>query len=148
MGLGLHPGLVFIPRHFITVFQSVIVLALRSGKLGVIIGVLLVLFELDIKDTHRSSRLVLGVLIRLVLKVGDGLMKLLIVILIIIGRVWRLLPHEPGVRPGAGSTVHTKDVEEVPDDLHLKVDGALDSALVDALDCLLDAANSSDIVTM
>ena len=147
MGLLLHPGLVFIPRHCITIFLSVIVLALRPGKLRVIISVLLVLIELDIRNTHRSRRLVLGVLIRFVLKVGDGLMKLLI-ILIIIGRVWRLLPHEPGVRPGAGSAVHTEDVEEVPDDLRLKVDGALDSALVDALDCLLDAANSSDIVTM
>ena len=146
MGLLLHPGLVFIPRHCITIFLSVIVLALRPGKLRVIISVLLVLIELDIRNTHRSRRLVLGVLIRFVLKVGDGLMKLLI-ILIIIGRVWRLVLHDPGEGPGTGSTVHTEDVVEVTDGLRLKVDGAVDSTLGGALECLLDAANSPEIVT-
>ena len=75
----------------------------------------------------------------------DGLLVVL-VLLIVIWRVRGLLTHELGVGPGTGNAVTADDVVEVPHNLSLKVDGALDSALVDALDRLLDAAESADIV--
>ena len=84
--------------------------------------------------------------------VGDGVVKVcdilleIIVIALLVRWVWGLLTSQPGVSPGAGNTVHTKDAVEVANYLGLEMDGALDSALGDTLDGLLDAADSADIV--
>ena len=77
--------------------------------------------------------------------IDDGL---LVVFLLqtVIWRVRGLLTHKLGVGPGTGDTVGAEDGVEVPDDFGLKMDGALNSALVDALDGLLDSADSADIM--
>ena len=56
------------------------------------------------------------------------------------------LTSQPEVGLGAGNAVHTKDAVEVANYLGLEMDGSLDSALVDPLDGLLNAADSADIV--
>ena len=78
-------------------------------------------------------------------KMDDGLLVVLL-LRIVIWRVRGFLNHKLGVGSGAGDTVGAKDGVEVPDDFGLKMDGALDSTLGDALDGLLDAADSADIV--
>ena len=78
-------------------------------------------------------------------EIDDGLLVVLL-LRIVIWRVRGFLNHKLGVGSGAGDTVGAKDGVEVPDDFGLKMDGALDSTLGDALDGLLDAADSADIV--
>ena len=57
---------------------------------------------------------------------------------IVIWRIRRYLAHELGVGPGAGNAIGAEDGVEVPDNLRLEVDGALDSVLVHTLDRLFD----------
>ena len=85
------------------------------------------------------------VLLVITSEMDEGLLVVLF-FRIVIWRVRGLLTHELGVGPGAGNTVGAEDGVEVPDNFSLQVDGALDSALVDALDRLFDTADSTDIV--
>ena len=71
------------------------------------------------------------VLLVITSEMDEGLLVVLF-FRIVIWRVRGLLTHELGVCPGAGDAVGAEDAVEVPDNLSLEVDGALDSALVDA----------------
>ena len=66
---------------------------------------------------------------------------MILVIILLVRRVGGLLTSQPEVGLGAGNTVHTKGAVEVTNYLGLEMDGSLDSALVDTLDGLFDAAD-------
>ena len=133
----------------IIVFVLVIILN-RLGIVGIVgdgvvkVGDILLVI-LVIVGVVGDGVVIVGIVGNGVVKVGDILLVILVNALLV-RWVWGLLACQPGVSPGAGNTVHTKDAVEIANYLGLEMDGALDSAFGDALDRLFDTADSTDIV--
>ena len=124
-----------VPFIIIIVILYLIFLGSRIAVINIVFVLVIILDRLGI----------VGVVVNGVVKVGDILLGILVIILLV-RRVGGLLTSQPEVGLGAGNTVHTKGAVEVTNYLGLEMDGSLDSALVDTLDGLFDAADSADIV--